>query len=107
MLRGQPATARRTRPPKLKSRLALHHVARWHHTPPATLCCAGALAGNPFGVDRQFLSRELGFEGRVCPNSMDAGGVGGAPGELCGMVPFPIRMKSSLHVGSIVAVLVF
>jgi argininosuccinate lyase len=33
---------------------------------------SGALAGNPFGVDRQFLSRELGFEGRVCPNSMDA-----------------------------------
>ena len=33
---------------------------------------SGALAGNPFGVDRQFLSHELGFEGRVCPNSMDA-----------------------------------
>eukprot|EP00873_Tetraselmis_striata_P036035 jgi/Tetstr1/456299/TSEL_043055.t1 len=33
---------------------------------------SGALAGNPFGVDRQFLSKELGFEGRVCPNSMDA-----------------------------------
>ena len=32
---------------------------------------SGALAGNPFGVDRQFLSHELGFEGRVCPNSMD------------------------------------
>lgn len=50
----------------------------WHsHAFPcpaaSRLCCAGALAGNPFGVDRQFLSRELGFEGRVCPNSMDAG----------------------------------
>ncbi|KAI7837903.1 hypothetical protein COHA_008284 [Chlorella ohadii] len=33
---------------------------------------SGALAGNPFGVDRKFLSHELGFEGRVCPNSMDA-----------------------------------
>lgn len=33
---------------------------------------SGALAGNPFGVDRRFLSHELGFEGRVCPNSMDA-----------------------------------
>jgi len=32
---------------------------------------SGALAGNPFGVDRQFLAHELGFEGRVCPNSMD------------------------------------
>ena len=35
-------------------------------------CCAGALAGNPFGVDRQFIARELGFVGGVCPNSMDA-----------------------------------
>ncbi|KFM28402.1 Argininosuccinate lyase [Auxenochlorella protothecoides] len=33
---------------------------------------SGALAGNPFGVDRQFLARELGFHGGVCPNSMDA-----------------------------------
>ena len=33
---------------------------------------AGALAGNPFGVDRQFIARELGFYGGVCPNSMDA-----------------------------------
>ena len=33
---------------------------------------SGALAGNPFGVDRQFLARELGFFGGVCPNSMDA-----------------------------------
>ncbi len=32
----------------------------------------GALAGNPFGVDRQFIARELGFIGGVCPNSMDA-----------------------------------
>lgn len=32
---------------------------------------AGALAGNPFGVDRQFIAKELGFGG-VCPNSMDA-----------------------------------
>jgi len=34
--------------------------------------CAGALAGNPFGVDRQFIAKELGFYGGVCPNSMDA-----------------------------------
>jgi len=33
---------------------------------------SGALAGNPFKVDRQFLADELGFEGGVCPNSMDA-----------------------------------
>ena len=33
---------------------------------------AGALAGNPFGVDRQFIAKELGFVGGVCPNSMDA-----------------------------------
>jgi Lyase len=30
------------------------------------------LAGNPFGVDRQFLASELGMIGGVCPNSMDA-----------------------------------
>ncbi len=35
---------------------------------------AGALAGNPFLVDRQFIARELGFVGGVCPNSMDAVG---------------------------------
>ncbi len=33
---------------------------------------SGALAGNPFGVDRQFLARELNMIGGVCPNSMDA-----------------------------------
>ena len=33
---------------------------------------AGALAGIPFGVDRQFIAEELGFFGGVCPNSMDA-----------------------------------
>lgn len=33
---------------------------------------SGALAGNPFGVDRQFLAAELGCIGGVCPNSMDA-----------------------------------
>ena len=33
---------------------------------------SGALAGNPFGVDRQFLAKELGMIGGVCPNSMDA-----------------------------------
>ncbi|KAG2493597.1 hypothetical protein HYH03_008115 [Edaphochlamys debaryana] len=32
---------------------------------------SGALAGNPFLVDRQFIARELGMVG-VCPNSMDA-----------------------------------
>ena len=43
--------------------------------PEATLrlrCVTGALAGNPFGVDRQFLAAELGCTGGVCPNSMDA-----------------------------------
>lgn len=30
----------------------------------------GALAGNAFGVDREFLARELGFDG-VTPNSLD------------------------------------
>jgi argininosuccinate lyase len=30
---------------------------------------SGALAGNPFGVDRQFLANELGFQD-VTPNSM-------------------------------------
>ena len=40
---------------------------------PASSCMhAGALAGNPFGVDRQFIARELGMVGGVCPNSMDA-----------------------------------
>ena len=33
---------------------------------------AGAIAGNPFLVDRQFLAKELGMVGGVCPNSMDA-----------------------------------
>lgn len=33
---------------------------------------SGALAGNPFGVDRQALAKDLGFIGGVCPNSMDA-----------------------------------
>eukprot|EP00879_Flechtneria_rotunda_P028952 GHRR01031194.1.p1 GENE.GHRR01031194.1~~GHRR01031194.1.p1 ORF type:complete len:144 (+),score=32.01 GHRR01031194.1:117-548(+) len=33
---------------------------------------SGALAGNPFLVDRQFLAQELGMIGGVCPNSMDA-----------------------------------
>lgn len=33
---------------------------------------SGALAGNPFKVDRQFIAKELGMVGGVCPNSMDA-----------------------------------
>ncbi len=33
---------------------------------------SGALAGNPFGVDRRALAVDLGFVGGVCPNSMDA-----------------------------------
>jgi len=33
---------------------------------------SGALAGNPFLVDRQFIAQELGMVGGVCPNSMDA-----------------------------------
>lgn len=32
---------------------------------------SGALAGNAFGVDREFLAKELGFEG-VTPNSLDS-----------------------------------
>jgi len=31
---------------------------------------SGALAGNAFGVDREFLAQELGFE-RVTSNSLD------------------------------------
>jgi argininosuccinate lyase len=41
---------------------------------PRTNMCplgSGALAGNAFGVDREFLAKELGFEG-VCSNSLDA-----------------------------------
>lgn len=33
---------------------------------------AGALAGNPFGVDRRAIAEDLGMVGGVCPNSMDA-----------------------------------
>lgn len=33
---------------------------------------SGALAGNPFLVDRQFIAKELDMVGGVCPNSMDA-----------------------------------
>ena len=33
---------------------------------------SGALAGNPFGIDRRALAVDLGFLGGVCPNSMDA-----------------------------------
>jgi hypothetical protein len=58
-----------------------HASALWACVQPGLQPCSpvcffpatGALAGNPFGVDRRFLSSELGFEGRVCPNSMDAG----------------------------------
>lgn len=32
---------------------------------------SGALAGNAFGVDREFLAKELGFDG-VTPNSLDS-----------------------------------
>lgn len=32
---------------------------------------AGALAGTPFPIDREFVAQELGFDG-VCPNSLDA-----------------------------------
>lgn len=34
---------------------------------------SGALAGNPFGIDRYFLAKELGFHG-ISPNSLDAVG---------------------------------
>lgn len=34
---------------------------------------SGALAGNPFNIDRDFLAKELGFEG-ISPNSLDAVG---------------------------------
>ncbi|KAL7537127.1 hypothetical protein ACHAXR_007605, partial [Thalassiosira sp. AJA248-18] len=33
---------------------------------------SGALAGNAFGVDREFLANELGFEGGVTSNSLDS-----------------------------------
>ena len=38
------------------------------------LCPLGssALAGNPFGVDREFLAKELGFEGGATWNSLDS-----------------------------------
>ena len=36
------------------------------------MTCRCAWQGNPFGVDRQFIAKELGFVGGVCPNSMDA-----------------------------------
>lgn len=41
--------------------------------PRANMCPlgSGALAGNAFGVDREFLANELGFDG-VCSNSVDA-----------------------------------
>mmetsp|Transcript_27565 Transcript_27565/g.57677 ORF Transcript_27565/g.57677 Transcript_27565/m.57677 type:complete len:469 (-) Transcript_27565:4832-6238(-) len=41
--------------------------------PRANMCPlgSGALAGNAFGVDREFLCQELGFDG-VTPNSLDA-----------------------------------
>lgn len=32
---------------------------------------AGALAGTPFPIDREFVAQQLGFDG-VCPNSLDA-----------------------------------
>lgn len=41
---------------------------------PRTNMCplgSGALAGNAFGVDREFLAEELGFDG-ICSNSIDA-----------------------------------
>ncbi|GMH41966.1 hypothetical protein BSKO_09885 [Bryopsis sp. KO-2023] len=60
----------------------MSHVAAWQRddqrfndmTPRiATLPLgSGALAGNPFLVDRQFLSEDLGFSGGVTLNSMDA-----------------------------------
>jgi len=42
---------------------------------PRTNVCplgAGALAGNAFGVDREFLAAELGFQGGVTSNSLDS-----------------------------------
>lgn len=80
-------------------------------TPPTTHAPqgSGALAGNPFGVDRRFLSQELGFEGRVCPNSMDAGewargAVGcGVAGQGQGLARGGARWQSSrYHIPSIV-----
>jgi len=42
--------------------------------PRANVCPlgSGALAGNAFGVDRTFLAQELGFDGGVASNSLDA-----------------------------------
>jgi argininosuccinate lyase len=41
--------------------------------PRANMCPlgSGALAGNAFGIDREFMAKELGFDG-VSPNSLDA-----------------------------------
>ena len=51
----------------------------------------GALAGNPFGVDRQFIARELGFIGGVCPNSMDA------VSDRCGRMIWPASLWCPLQ----------
>ena len=45
----------------------LSQVQKWSHR-----SFAGALAGNPFGVDRESIAKDLGFHGGICPNSMDA-----------------------------------
>ncbi|KAF5963141.1 putative argininosuccinate lyase [Fusarium bulbicola] len=49
-------------------------VQRLHGVRERTNCCplgVGALAGNPFGIDRTFLTRDLGFSS-VHPNSLAA-----------------------------------
>ena len=51
-----------------RDRERLHEVASRTSTMPLG---AGALTGNPFGIDRQTLARELGFS-RVSENSVDA-----------------------------------
>lgn len=59
-----------TRMPWPRLQCYLHLSANRYANAPR--CTAGALAGNPFLVDRQFIAKELGMVGGVCPNSMDA-----------------------------------
>jgi argininosuccinate lyase len=54
----------------------LRDVTRLQHAAASANACpmgSGALAGNSFGIDREFIARELGFS-RITANSLDAVG---------------------------------